>query len=356
VDFHMPGMDGEALARVVKSDALIADTSLILLSSVSVRGEGHRFREAGFAAALTKPVRASQLLDALTETWLERAGGDVGAREGHPRHAARDTGRGPLRLNVLVVEDNPINQQVASGMLGKLGCHVEVAGSGVQALERLARHTYDVIFMDCEMPEMDGFEATAEIRRRQGTTRRLPIVAMTAHAMEGDRERCLAAGMDDYVSKPLQASALEAVVRRWAPTGRDAACVAPPSAERRVPAGAPVDAGRLAELRSILAGDGDPTTFVGMIEAFLADTATRLETLHQEIARADTVATYQLAHALSGSLLNLGISRMAALAMTLEDRARRGDIREAATLAQQLEDEFAGVRVALGPELELAKR
>ena len=271
----------------------------------------------------------------MTETWIEHAGGDVATRVEHPRHPASETGRGHLRLNVLLVEDNPINQQVASGMLGKLGCHVEVAGSGVEALERLQRHSYDVVFMDCEMAEMDGFEATAEIRRRQGAMPRLPIVAMTAHAMDGDRE---------------------AVVRRWAPASRDTARTTPPPAERRVPGGAVVDAGRLSELRSILAGDGDPTTFVGMIEAFLADTAMRLQTLHHGIARADAVATYQLAHALSGSLLNLGISRMAALAMTLEDRARRGDIRDAETLVEQLEDEFAGVRVALGPELKGAKR
>jgi signal transduction histidine kinase/DNA-binding response OmpR family regulator/HPt (histidine-containing phosphotransfer) domain-containing protein len=356
VDFHMPGMDGETLGRAIASEPELRDTTLILLSSVSVRGEGRRFREAGFAAALTKPVRASQLLDALTESWIERAGGDVGARVEHPRHPAADARRGQLRLNVLVVEDNAINQQVASGMLGKLGCHVEVAGSGIEALERLRGHAYDVVFMDCEMPEMDGFEATAEIRRRQGAAPRMPIVAMTAHAMEGDRERCLAAGMDDYVSKPLQASALEAVVRRWAPANGDAVRETRLPAERRGPAGAVVDAARLSELRGILAGDGDPTTFVGMIEAFLDDTAARLETLHQGIARADAVATYQLAHALSGSLLNLGISRMAALAMTLEDRARRGDMGGAETLVQQLEDEFAGVRVALGPELEGAKR
>ncbi len=178
---------------------------------------------------------------------------------------------------------------------------------------------------------------------------------MTAHAMEGDRERCLAAGMDDYVSKPLQASALEAVVRRWAPAGRAAVNGTPPPVERRAPAAA-VDAARLAELRSILAGDGDPTTFVAMIQAFLADTTTRLETLQQSVARADAVATYQLAHALSGSLLNLGISRMAALAMTLEDRARRGDVKDAGPLVQQLEEEFAGARAALGPALEGAQR
>jgi two-component system, sensor histidine kinase and response regulator len=356
VDYHMPGMDGEALGRAIKSESQIADTALILLSSASVRGEGRRFREAGFAAALTKPVRASQLLDALTESWIERAGGDVGARVEHPRRPASDNGRGHVRLNVLVVEDNPINQQVASGMLGKLGCHVEVAGSGVEALERLKRHAYDVVFMDCEMPEMDGFEATAEIRRRQGTAPRLPIVAMTAHAMDGDRERCLAAGMDDYVSKPLQGSALEAVLGRWAPASGDAVRETPPASERRVPPSAVVDAGRLSELRGLLAGDGDPTAFIGMIEAFLEDTAARLATLHQGIARVDATTTYQLAHALSGSLLNLGISRMAALAMTLEDRARRGDMNDVETLVQQLEDEFAGVRATLGPELPGAKR
>jgi two-component system sensor histidine kinase/response regulator len=253
------------------------------------------------------------------------------------------------------VEDNPVNQQVASGMLGKLGCHVAVARNGVEALERLAQRSYDVVFMDCEMPEMDGYEATAEVRRRQGPSIRTPIVAMTAHAMDGDRERCLAAGMDDYVSKPLQAAALEAIVRRWAPAGGNVVRETTARAEPRMVA-AVVDAGRLSELRGILAGDGDPSTYIGVIEAFLADTALRLDTLHQAVARADVVATWQLAHALSGSLLNLGISRMAALARTLEDRASRRDIADAGTLVRQLEAEFAGVRLALAPELEGAKR
>jgi signal transduction histidine kinase/CheY-like chemotaxis protein len=356
VDFHMPGMDGEALGRAIKSEPQIANTSLILLSSVGVRGEGRRFRDAGFAAALTKPVRASQLLDALTEAWIGRAGAAVGPSVEHPRRPASDAGRSRLHLNVLVVEDNPVNQQVAAGMLGTLGCHVEVARSGVVALERLRQHPYDIVFMDCEMPEMDGYEATAEIRRRQGAGPRIPIVAMTAHAMDGDRERCLEAGMDDYVSKPLQASVLEAIVRRWAPSGGNGSRERTRRAAPPAPAASVVDAGRLSELRGILAGDGDPTTFIGVIEGFLADTAERLATLRQAIARADAAAIRQLAHALSGSLLNLGISRMATLAMTLEDHAGRGDVTKAPALTQQLEEEFASVRAALAPELQGAKR
>jgi signal transduction histidine kinase/DNA-binding response OmpR family regulator len=355
VDFHMPGMDGEALGRVISSDRALAGTSLILLSSVSLRGEARRFRDAGFAAALTKPVRASQLLDILTETWIERSGLVVTAGAAHPRRPAHDGGRGRLHLNVLVVEDNPVNQQVASGMLGKLGCHVELARSGVEALERLQRRRYDVVFMDCEMPEMDGYAATAEIRRRHAAPR-LPIVAMTAHAMEGDRERCLAAGMDDYVSKPLQAPALEAIVRRWASVVDDAVPAPASPAEATRPVAAAVDAARLSELRGILAGDGDPSTYIGVIQAFLVDTMTRLDTLRQAVARADDVTVLQLAHALTGSLLNLGISRMAALTQTLEDRAGRRDLADVAKLVQRLEDEFAGVRLALGPELEGVKR
>jgi len=356
VDFHMPGMDGEALGRAIKSEPAIAGTSLILLSSVSLRGEGRRFRDAGFAAALTKPVRASQLLEALIETWIQRSGQPVPASGAQPRRPAHDSGRGRLHLNVLVVEDNPVNQQVASGMLGKLGCHVEVARSGIEALERLRAHRYDVVFMDCEMPEMDGYAATAEIRRRQGTAPRLPIVAMTAHAMDGDRERCLAAGMDDYVSKPLQASALEAAVRRWAPVGGEAARAPAPRAEAEPPVSAAIDAGRLTELRGILAADGDPSTYIGVIEAFLADTVARLDTLEHATARGDAVAVFQVAHALTGSLLNLGISRMAAQARALEERASRGDVASAASLVRKLAEEFAGVRRALLPELEGVRR
>ncbi|HEX3178233.1 MAG TPA: response regulator, partial [Methylomirabilota bacterium] len=357
VDFHMPGMDGEALGRSIKTDPSLARTALVLLSSVGLRGEGGRFREAGFAAALVKPVRASQLLDAVSEALVARSGAapptsPAPVREARPRPASG------TQAIVLVVEDNPINQQVAVGMLSKLGCEVTVARSGVEALARLEERAYGVVFMDCEMPEMDGYEATAEIRRREGAGGHTPIVAMTAHAMDGDREKCLAAGMDDYVSKPLDAAALEAVLRRWeparatpvpAPAGRAPAPVAVGDA----PA---VDGRRLAELRGILGGDGDLTAFAGVVEGFLADTRARLDALRAAGLTRDAAAVRQLAHALRGSLLNLGVPRMAALAAALEERGARGDVDDAPARLEGLEDEFARVRRALTPELEDARR
>ncbi|MGH7264138.1 MAG: response regulator, partial [Candidatus Rokuibacteriota bacterium] len=215
-DYHMPEMDGEALGRAIKADGRLPDTALVLLSSVDQQGDGGRFREAGFAAFLIKPVRASQLMNALLTAWASLGRTEPGippvpdiapARAADPPAAALpavDSAR------VLVVEDNWVNQQVAIAMLARLGCEVELAGGGREALGRLEAGGYDLVFMDCEMPDMDGYAATAEIRRREGPGARLPIVAMTAHAMAGDREKCLAAGMDDYLSKPLEPAAVEA--------------------------------------------------------------------------------------------------------------------------------------------------
>ncbi len=186
---------------------------LLLLSSIPVEAEAAA--RAGFEARLTKPVRLSSLYDALVRAVApsptEAAGAVV------PSLTAARGSRGML----LVVEDNAINQEVAKGMAAKLGFGSDVAANGVEALEALERRSYDAVLMDCHMPEMDGFEATAEIRRREAGRRHVPIIAMTAGALAEDRERCLAAGMDDYLSKPVKGRALEAVLDRWLAATRD---------------------------------------------------------------------------------------------------------------------------------------
>jgi CheY-like chemotaxis protein len=229
LDLMMPGMDGEQLARTIRSDPDLADTVLVLLSSVGHPGDARRFAAAGFSGYLTKPIRPSQLLDALAMVWGRRQEGECiplvtrhtvrdaeRSRAGAQSVIAARAGRMGVRGRVLVVEDNVVNQRVAAKMLEALGCAADVAADGREALEKLARHSYDLVLMDGQMPEMNGFEATREIRRREERDGgHVPIVAMTAHALEGDRDRCLEAGMDDYLAKPVSVGALERALQRW---------------------------------------------------------------------------------------------------------------------------------------------
>jgi len=222
LDQQMPIMDGEELARTIKADAELKNTVLVLLTSIGARGDAARMKEAGFSAYLTKPARASQLLNTLITVWgnQKRASSAQfvtlhSVAEGHATIFPAELAQPIFRARILMVEDNAVNQVVAARLLEKLGCRVDVAANGREAVEMVGLLPYDAIFMDCQMPEMDGFEATQEIRRREGASVHCPIIAMTANAMQGDRERCLDAGMDDYVSKPIRKTDLiEALERR----------------------------------------------------------------------------------------------------------------------------------------------
>jgi CheY-like chemotaxis protein len=219
LDFQMPGMDGMELASRIKADPLVSSARLLLLTSVGVRGGRDESLRAGIEAYLVKPVKQSDLYDTLA-TVMVTPDGDTDESEkrlvtSHTLREARAT-----LPRVLVAEDNPVNQLVARKMLEKLGCRVEVAADGVEALAALSSGVpYSAVLMDVQMPNMDGYEATAEIRRRESEGGRppIPIVAMTANAMEGDREEALGAGMDDYITKPVTSEALEVILKRWLP-------------------------------------------------------------------------------------------------------------------------------------------
>jgi two-component system, sensor histidine kinase and response regulator len=231
LDMQMPGMDGLELARRIKADPAISATRLVLLTSVGQRGDAKAAQNAGIAAYLTKPIRQSLLYECLGLV-LGRAADVVGSTSQMAppiitRHSVSEaqTRSRPL---ILVVEDNPVNQKVAANMLEKLGCRINIAANGREAVESITRIPYALVFMDCQMPEMDGFEATRIIRdqeqnqRQAGrTSSHLPIIAMTANAMQEDRDRCQAVGMDDFLSKPVAKKALEAILARWLPLTKD---------------------------------------------------------------------------------------------------------------------------------------
>lgn len=203
----------QAMARAIKADPALRSTRLIMLSSFGQRVPKDAAQQADLAACLAKPVRQAQLYDCIaTVMHTASASAPTPASTGTSPAAARSW-RG---TRVLVVEDNVVNQRVAVRILEKLDCRADVAANGLEAVEALARSAYDCIFMDCQMPEMDGYEATAALRQRERrTAQHTPIIAMTANAMQGDRERCLAAGMDDYIGKPIKSGELLAMLRKW---------------------------------------------------------------------------------------------------------------------------------------------
>ncbi len=209
IDMKMPGMNGIELAQAINADPAIASARLIMLTSVTSGGEAEEARRSGIKAYLSKPVRRSDLYRALSE---------AGVPAQPPKPAA--VALAGLSGRVLLAEDNSINQKVALAMIRGFGCEITVAADGRQALAAVAQGDYDAILMDCQMPEVDGFEATEAIRRDEasrGGARRIPIIALTANAIKGDRERCLEAGMDDYLSKPFTRAALHELLRRWLP-------------------------------------------------------------------------------------------------------------------------------------------
>jgi CheY-like chemotaxis protein len=231
LDLATPGLDGFALARVIKSEPSFAGMHLVLLTSYGQRGDSKTAREAGVAAYLTKPIRQSQLFNCLTAvinqqlTTEERDPVSPAPRPALiTKYVVKEENMSSQKL-ILLAEDNIVNQKVAMRQLEKLGYRAHAVSDGREVLEALERVPYDLVLMDCQMPEMDGYEATAEIRRRQGTTKHTPIVAMTAHALEGDRAKCISAGMDDYISKPVKSEELAKVLERMlaiCDTGRSA--------------------------------------------------------------------------------------------------------------------------------------
>lgn len=225
-DHEMPDMDGFELAQKIKQAPELNDALLVMMSSRGRRGDAKKAQEAGFSAYVGKPAQPSMLLNILKHAWsrhkrdgekfplVKRFTLTEATRSTNDRRAGEQQSS---RVRALVVEDNPVNQRVAASLLGRLGCRVDVAANGKEAVAMLDALPYDVVFMDCFMPVMDGFQATAEIRRREAGRRRCLIVAMTANVLPGDREACFQAGMDDYIPKPISKAALEEVLRRHVP-------------------------------------------------------------------------------------------------------------------------------------------
>ncbi|MEA2626689.1 MAG: two-component system, sensor histidine kinase and response regulator [Candidatus Binatota bacterium] len=326
IDMHMPGMDGDALGRAIKSDAALHDIVLLLFTSAGRPGDTKRMTDAGFAAYLTKPVRPTVLLDAIQTAWGAR---DVIGKEGVliTRHdlAARDslsTGKPETRSHarVLVVEDNPVNQRVARLMLERIGCRVDVAGNGREAIALFEKVPYEIVLMDCQMPEMDGYEATAEIRQMESAGSRIPIIAMTAHTLQGAREKCLAAGMDDYIGKPVRPESLYRTIDKWvrftpgkeAPASRTSAS----DAEALEP--------QMASFLQSLEADAGEEVVRELVTAYVDNTRSKLSAMRRAVAAGDLDGLAAVLHDVKGASATVGAQRLAELCRELETALRAG--------------------------------
>jgi CheY-like chemotaxis protein/HPt (histidine-containing phosphotransfer) domain-containing protein len=368
LDMQMPEMDGLELARRIKDDPKLSGTRLVMLTSMGQRGDDVLAKEAGISAYLTKPVRQSELYNCLVTVMGSQLDADGTAEAADQaemplvtHHNLREVAS-RTHTRLLVAEDNPVNQKVAVRMLEKLGYRVDVASNGREALDALDRTSYAAVLMDVQMPEMDGYEATQEIRRRESeargehdaSPRHLPVIAMTANALEGDREKALAAGMDDYVAKPVKPAQLSEILERWTADAEDAEL--PPEG-----AGAaheadgnghtgledPLDPDVLAGLREL----GDAELLAELVELFVDDAPSRISALRDAFEKDDAEAVERIAHTLKGSCGNMGALRLAEICENLQVIGHSGDLSEASELIEQLEAEFGRVRQALEAEL-----
>jgi PAS domain S-box-containing protein len=303
LDLMMPVMDGFELSRAIKADADIAGVKLVLLTSFGQRGHGSTAREIGVAAYLNKPVRQSQLFDCLTAVMSRVAAEATDTATELPKLVTKHTLKASARLRherILLAEDHLVNQKVALRQLAKLGYQADVVANGRAALEALERVPYDLVLMDCQMPEMDGYETTAAIRMREGDTKHTWIVAMTAHALDTDRAKCLAAGMDDYLSKPVKPEELARVLKRTLS-----------AADKGMNAGIPAQSDSPVDLeRMYLAMGDEPEELFDMLSVYLDQMAQSFKKLDAAIASGNAGEVNLIAHNCAGANANCGITAL----------------------------------------------
>ncbi len=336
LDIQMPGMDGLALAGAIRRHRNAARLPIVLLTSLGNRPEAAVMERLGIGGFLHKPVRASHLFDTIARVFGEQAPGSPAI--GASSESMKLSERFPLRL--LVVEDNAVNQRVTLGQLARLGYRADLATNGFEAIEAVTRQRYDVVLMDVQMPELDGLEATRRIVAGWPREQRPRIVAMTANALEGDREECLAAGMDDYLAKPIRAVELaDALARAAVPS----AAPASPATAGGSTVESPLDETQFATLREEVGEE----VFAEMLETFAHETPEQLDGLARAIEIGDVGEARRLAHSVKGNGRYLGATELSARCAEIETLARAGSLESAHVLLAAARDAYQRLTAAL---------
>lgn len=349
LDYVMPGLTGVELARRIKDTPALADLQTILATSQPTRSDAEGVREAGVKGYLTKPLRPAELLAVISTLWEAKALGlkldmvtRYTIREGKAKAMGAHTHYNDV--SILVAEDNPVNQEVMIGMLENAGIEPAIAKNGAEAFSMARAKKYDMIFMDCQMPEMDGFEATSLIRRSSAALAHIPIIALTANVMKGDREKCLAAGMNDYLGKPINEEELQQMILKWIPDEKKSdplpaeerqpvKQVALPKQEEAGNEAGRIDMETLEKLQKAL-----KARFPMTLRAFINSSTSLIERLEAAVSNQDAGEVREAAHSLKSSG-QVGASGMYRLAVTLEESAKQGDLSHSSEDLSQLKVE-----------------
>jgi len=329
LDMHMPVMDGLQLANRIQAQPALAGTRLMMLSSTYANADQRAREEAGIRRYLNKPIRRADLMRAVLGVM---ASGPV---DSAPQPLVTSPGSGRLQGHVLLVEDNPINQGVAKAMLAKLGLTWQLADNGAEAVERVREADFDLVLMDCQMPVMDGFQATAAIRRLplgRGST--LPIIALTANAMQGDDQACLDAGMNGFLAKPYSLAALHSTLSGWLESqpGRTDVSHGPQRVAATVeatPASAPAINRTVIESLRELDEPGSMDLITQLVTTFLTSADDNLEQLAAALAQGNARSLAQLAHSMKSSAANLGAETLSSCYRELEKCGRENRVDDA---------------------------
>jgi two-component system sensor histidine kinase/response regulator len=364
LDFMMPDMNGLQVARVIRTELALTDLPIVMLTSLGFADQVADARHLGITACMTKPVIPEHLKECIDRVLGLPTTAEPAVTLSPPpiltaiapAMEPEKTPVTPVRTDtrrLLVVEDNPINQKVAMGVLKRLGYEADLAPHGEKALEAIALGDYAAVLMDCQMPVMDGYEATKEIRRREGSSGHLPIIALTANAAQEDRERCLDAGMDDYLTKPIRPDALQAAIERWAL--REPEIAPQPMQEAVVPSvpasvvqelAPAVDEKALDALRE-LQQEGEPDLLGELIDLFFEDAPNTLKALQVAVAGGDLANASRHAHTLRGCSANLGAKQLASHCETLERQPPTTHPADTRQALQRIELELDRVKLAL---------